>query len=48
MTHAARAWDLTRYQARIEQGPFRLGYSAYIHTKLVPMLERLDFQDSTK
>ncbi|MHB2008593.1 MAG: LysR family transcriptional regulator [Acidobacteriaceae bacterium] len=48
MTHAARAWDLTRYQARIEQGPFRLGYSAYIHTKLVPMLERLDFPDSTK
>lgn len=48
MTHAARAWDLTRYQASIEQGPFRLGYSAYIHTKLVPMLERLDFPDSTK
>ncbi len=42
MTHSARAWDLARYQSHIEQGPFRLGYSAYIHSRLVPVLERLD------
>lgn len=46
MTHAARAWDLTRYQARIEQGPFRLGYSAYVHSRLIPVLERLHFPES--
>jgi len=46
MTHTARAWELTRYQARIEQGPFRVGYSAYVHSRLVPVLERLDFSDS--
>ncbi len=46
MTHSARAWDLARYQAHIERGPFRLGYSAYIHSRLVPVLERLDLSDS--
>ena len=47
MAHAARAWDLSRYRARMEQGPFRLGYSAYIHSRLVPLLERLDLSDSS-
>lgn len=45
MTHAARAWNLARYQAHIEKGPFRLGYSAYIHSRLVPVLERIELSD---
>ena len=46
MTHAERGWDLARYQARIEQGPFRLGYSAYVHSRLIPVLERLHLPES--
>lgn len=46
MSHSTRAWDLARYQAHIEQGPFRLGFSAYIHSRLVPALEQLDMPDS--
>ncbi len=42
VAHVERACDLTRYRAQIEQGPFRLGYSAYIHSRLIPILERLE------
>ena len=41
MSHAVRAWDIARYQAHIEQGPFRLGYSGYVNSRLLPVLERL-------
>jgi hypothetical protein len=37
-----RAWDLTRYQARVALGRFRIGYSAYIHSRLIPILESLN------
>jgi LysR family transcriptional regulator, benzoate and cis,cis-muconate-responsive activator of ben and cat genes len=37
---AERACDLARYHAQIERGPLRIGYSAYIHSRLVPILER--------
>lgn len=40
--HVERACDLLRYQAQIERGPFRLGYSAYVHSRLIPVLETLD------
>lgn len=46
MTHAARAWQLAQYRARIEQGPFRLGYSPYVHSRLVPLLERFGVRGS--
>lgn len=39
--HTERACDLARYHAQIEHGPFRLGYSAYIHSRLIPVLETL-------
>ena len=40
--HVERACDLLRYQAQIERGPFRLGYSAYVHSRLIPVLETLN------
>ena len=43
--HAERAWDLAQHQALMEHGPFRLGYSAYIHSALLPFLRRLNFPD---
>ncbi|MHB1022632.1 MAG: LysR family substrate-binding domain-containing protein [Acidobacteriaceae bacterium] len=45
-THVERACDLTRYHAQIAQGPFRLGYSAYIHSRLISILERLQFSEN--
>src|SRR5258708_4610586 len=38
--HAERAYELARQQARTEMGPIRLGYSPYVHSDLVPLLER--------
>jgi DNA-binding transcriptional LysR family regulator len=35
-----RACDLARYRSQIDHGPLRLGYSAYIHSQLIPILER--------
>ena len=43
LDHAERAWDLARYQARIESGPLRIGYSPYSHSSLLPVLHHLDF-----
>jgi len=42
VTHVERAHDLLRYHSQIRQGPFRLGYSAYIISRLIPVLERLE------
>jgi DNA-binding transcriptional LysR family regulator len=42
VAHVERACDLIRYHAQIERGPFRVGYSAYIHSRLIPILERLE------
>ena len=39
LNHAERAWDLARYQALIEHGPFRIGYSPYTHSSFLPVLE---------
>src|SRR6266851_376111 len=47
VAHVERACDLTRYHAQIERGPFRLGYSAYIQSRLIPVLERLDLSFKT-
>jgi LysR family transcriptional regulator, benzoate and cis,cis-muconate-responsive activator of ben and cat genes len=43
--HAERAFELARRQARVESGPLRLGYSPYVHSDLVPMLQRWQLQD---
>lgn len=42
ISHVERAWDLARYQSRIELGPFRIGYSAYVHSRLIPILQSLN------
>ena len=42
VAHVERACDLTRYYAQIHQGPLQLGYSAYTHSRLIPILERLN------
>jgi len=42
VAHVERACDLTRYHAQIERGPFRVGYSSYIHTRLISILEQLE------
>lgn len=39
--HVERACDLARYRERITQGPLRVGYSMYIHSRLIPILERM-------
>ena len=41
LNHAERAWDLARYQARIENGPYRIGYSPYVHSAFLPLLNQL-------
>jgi LysR family transcriptional regulator, benzoate and cis,cis-muconate-responsive activator of ben and cat genes len=41
LTHAKCAWELARHQALLEHGPIRLGYSAYVHSALLPVLRRL-------
>ncbi len=41
LNHAERAWDLARYQARIENGPYRVGYSPYVHSAFLPLLNEL-------
>jgi DNA-binding transcriptional LysR family regulator len=45
LRHAERAWELARYHGRIENGPVRLGYSPYIHSRLLPKLHRLDISE---
>ena len=46
LSHAECAWELARHQALLEHGPFRLGYSAYIHSALLPVLLRLKVQET--
>jgi DNA-binding transcriptional LysR family regulator len=41
LEHAERAWNLARYQARLETGPIRIGYSPWIHSAFLPHLFRL-------
>jgi LysR family transcriptional regulator, benzoate and cis,cis-muconate-responsive activator of ben and cat genes len=41
MIHAERAWNLTRFQAQIETGPYRIGYSPYTHSAFLPLLNGL-------
>jgi LysR family transcriptional regulator, benzoate and cis,cis-muconate-responsive activator of ben and cat genes len=41
ISHAERAWDLARFQAQIESGPYRIGYSPYTHNAFLPLLNRL-------
>jgi DNA-binding transcriptional LysR family regulator len=45
--HAERAFELARWQAQIETGPMRLGYSPYIHGDLVPLLQRWQLETGT-
>jgi DNA-binding transcriptional LysR family regulator len=40
--HAERAWDLARFQAQIEIGPYRIGYSPYTHSAFLPVLNGLN------
>jgi LysR family transcriptional regulator, benzoate and cis,cis-muconate-responsive activator of ben and cat genes len=46
LTHAECAWELARHQALLEHGPFRLGYSAYVHSALLPTLLRLKLHET--
>jgi DNA-binding transcriptional LysR family regulator len=41
LSHAERAWDLARFQAQIESGPYCIGYSPYTHSAFLPLLNRL-------
>ena len=41
INHAERAWDLARFQAQIETGPYRIGYSPYTHSAFLPLLNGL-------
>ncbi len=41
LSHAERAWDLARFQAQIDSGPYRIGYSPYIHSAFLPLLNGL-------
>ncbi|WP_353072005.1 LysR family transcriptional regulator [Tunturiibacter gelidoferens] len=41
LSHAERAWDLARFQAQIESGPYRIGYSPYTHSAFLPLLSGL-------
>jgi DNA-binding transcriptional LysR family regulator len=47
VTHVERAYDLLRYHSQLKRGPFRLGYSAYIQSRLIPVLERLELSPKT-
>lgn len=38
LEHADRAWNLVRYQARIESGPYRIGYSPYVNSSVPALL----------
>lgn len=40
--HVQRACDLVHYENQIERGHFRLGYSGYIHSKIIPTLETMN------
>ena len=38
LSHAERAWDLARFHAQAETGPYRFGYSLYTHAAVLPLL----------
>jgi LysR family transcriptional regulator, benzoate and cis,cis-muconate-responsive activator of ben and cat genes len=46
LSHAECGRELARPQALLEHGPFRLGYSAYVHSALLPLLLRLKLQET--
>jgi DNA-binding transcriptional LysR family regulator len=39
--YAERAWDLARFQAQLNSGPLRLGFSPYTHSSFLPLLDGL-------
>jgi DNA-binding transcriptional LysR family regulator len=41
LSHAERAWELARFQAQIDSGPYRIGYSPYTHSAFLPLLTGL-------
>jgi DNA-binding transcriptional LysR family regulator len=41
LNHAERAWDLARYQARMENGPYRIGYSPYTYSGFPLLLNQI-------
>ncbi|WP_446741955.1 LysR family transcriptional regulator [Silvibacterium acidisoli] len=41
LSHAERAWDLARFHAQTESGPYRFGYSPYTHSAFLPLLNGL-------
>lgn len=41
LSYAERAWDLARHQSRLEHGPYRIGYSPYVHSAFLPLLSDL-------
>jgi LysR family transcriptional regulator, benzoate and cis,cis-muconate-responsive activator of ben and cat genes len=47
INHVERAHDLLRYHSQIKLGPIRLGYSGYIQSRLIPVLERLELSPLT-
>lgn len=38
LSHAERAWDLARFQGEVDSGPYRVGYSPYTHSAVLPLL----------
>ncbi|GGA73472.1 LysR family transcriptional regulator [Edaphobacter acidisoli] len=43
--HITHAWDLARYRFQIATRPLRIGYSPYVHSRLIPVLEQLRSSD---
>jgi DNA-binding transcriptional LysR family regulator len=42
LRHAERALDLARYCGKTSRGPFRLGYSPYVNSAVLPALQQID------
>jgi LysR family transcriptional regulator, benzoate and cis,cis-muconate-responsive activator of ben and cat genes len=42
LNHSERAWDLARYQAQVESGPYRIGYSPCVHSAFLTPLNGLN------
>jgi len=38
LSYAERAWDLARFQGEVDSGPYRVGYSPYTHSEVLPLL----------
>ncbi len=41
LSHAERAWELARFQGKIDNGPYRIGYSPYTYSPFLPLLHKL-------